>query len=184
MTTSSIRQSLLKHCQSICWTLLCLAVCREAAGQAAPPSVLKISQTSSFFSEQRAREPIASVVRSMEQAVAAGASVDEADPYGSTAFWNVLGYAVTNSEGAQANPIVKALIRLGADVNRPMELDGGKLYPVCAPLLWGTLNNELLAILLNAGATRTIRCYGQSLDELAVQQTINPKLREILQRHQ
>jgi hypothetical protein len=184
MTASSIPKSLLKHCWSICWALLSLAVCREAAGQAAPPSVLKISQNSSFFSDQKAREPIASVIYSMERAIAAGAHVDEADQYGVTAFWNVLVYATTNSEGAQANPLVKALIRLGADVNRPMEPNGGKIYPVCAPFLWGTLNNELLPILLNAGAIKTIKCNGQSLDELAVTQTINPKLREILQKHQ
>jgi hypothetical protein len=115
--------------------------------------------------------------------IANGGNIAETDSFGNSPLGNALAYAVTHTDGIDANPIVKAIIRLGADVNKPIGPKGEEIYPLCFPFLWGTFNNEVVHVLLNAGASKTIKCNGVALNEVAQMQTLNPKLLEILVNH-
>jgi hypothetical protein len=154
-----------------------------AFAQQNSPSALQIARKSSFFTEGRVRESAADLIASFDRAVKAGADINEVDTDGSSAFTYALVYAVTNSEGAGANPILKALFRLGVDVNKPIGPTGGSIYPVCATLIWGTFNNDLLDLLFDAGASKKVKCDGLSLEDAAKRQSINPELLTILKKH-
>jgi hypothetical protein len=157
--------------------------CTTAICQSENSSVLSAMDKSGFFSKNKNRESNASVIFSIEQAISKGGNIAETDGFGNSPLGNVMAFAVTHADGVDANPILKAIIRLGADVNRPIGPKAEEIYPLCFPFLWGTFNNEVVHILLNAGASRTIKCNGMTLIEVAQQQALNPKLVEILQNH-
>jgi hypothetical protein len=163
-------------------TIMILA-CTSAFCQNQDASVLSVMNKSSFFTEAKNRESNASVIFSVEQAIANGGNIAETDSFGNSPLGNALAFAVTRSDGIDANPLVKAIIRLGADINKPIGPKGEEIYPLCFPFLWGTFNNEVVHILLSAGASKTIKCNGMTLIEVARQQTLNAKLVEILQNH-
>jgi hypothetical protein len=125
------------------------------------------------------------LIASLEGAAKAGADINEVDKDGNSAFTYALVFAATNLEGESGNPVVKALFRLGVDVNRPLAIgfSGEKIYPLCLPLVWPTFNSDLLDLLFEAGASNTVKCDGLSLEETAKRQSINPNLLKILKKH-
>jgi hypothetical protein len=158
--------------------------CDGALAQKKAPSALQVAENSSFFKvrDRKVRESAADVIASLERAVKAGADINETDSDGNSAFMYALAYAVTNIDGAEANPIVKALFRLGVDVNKLVGPSGEAYYPICLPLIWGTFNYDLLNMLLDAGASTKVKCEGLSLEETARRQTISPDLLPILKK--
>lgn len=162
-------------CRSICSATLSALVALTAAistdkevfAQQIAPSALKVAENSSFFKDRKGGESAAVVVASLESAVKAGADVNEADSDGNSAFTYALAYSVTNIDGVKANSIVKALFRLGVDVNKPIGPTVEALHPICAPLIWGTFNYDLSDILLDAGASTKVKCNGLSLEDTA-----------------
>jgi hypothetical protein len=160
--------------------VLMVSACTTAICQNQNSSVLNVMNTSSFFSKAKNRESNASVIFSVEQAIANGGNIAETYSFGNSPLGIALAFAVTHTDGIDANPIVKAIIRLGADVNKPIGPKGEEIFPLCFPFLWGTFNNEVVHVLLNAGASKTMKCNGVTLNEVAQMQTLNPKLLETL----
>ena len=157
--------------------------CDGAFAQITAPSALQVAESSSFFKDQKVRESAADVIASLERTVKAGADINQTDSNGNNALTYALVFAVTNRHGAEANPIVKALFRLGVDVNRQIGPAGEAIHPICAPLIWGAFNYDLLDILLTTGASKKVKCNGLSLEETASMHGNSADFLPILKKH-
>ena len=164
---------------------ICIAIssCTGVFAQQTSRSALQVAERSSFFADVKERESAASLISSFERAVKAGADIYEADKDGNSAFLYAIAFTVTNSEGESGNPVVKALIRLGVDVNRPIGAPNERIFPICFPLILGPFNNELLELLIDAGASKKVLCDGPSVEDTAKRQSTNPYLLKILKKY-
>ncbi len=141
-------------------------------------SVLAFFQNSSFFSDSKNQASDASVIFPIENAIASGGKIDEANAYSSTPLGNALAAAVTRPDGVGGNPIEKATIRLGGVLDQPIGPKREEVYPLCFPFVWGAVNIERVHILLSAGATKAIKFNGMTPIEVARQQTLDPNSSE------
>ncbi|WP_431127424.1 hypothetical protein [Variovorax paradoxus] len=163
--------------------LLAYPVTSACFAQSTHPSVLEITRKSSFFSEGARRESADTVIRSMQEALAAGADLHEIDGYGNSAFLTVLLFASQDSRGEQANPIVQYLIAAGIDVNAGVSVEK-RLYPICMPIMMHTLNTKLVILLLNAGARKKVRCIDRELEAVAEDDPLDsPFLSNLLKKY-
>ena len=149
----------------------------------APPSLLRIMLDTDFC-KKRYDGPADKLIASIRKAVAEGANMYETDEYGNDAFAFAVTCATTNAvQQDEANKVVRLMLDLGREVNRPWIGPGQRVAPICLPLLYGTWNTDLVELMFRAGVAASTECEGKSLEDSAGSTHWSQRLVEIIRRY-
>jgi hypothetical protein len=147
------------------------------------PSLLRIMLDTDFC-KKRSDGPADKLIASIRKAAAEGANLYETDEYGNDAFAFAVTCATTNAvQQEEANKVVRLMIDLGRDVNRPWIGAGQRVAPICLPLLYGTWNTDLVELMFRAGLAPSTECQGKSLEDSAASTHWSQRIVEIIRRY-